>query len=69
MDFKTGFYQNKKNGGIYYAEKILTNCTNLQEGQIMVEYYKKGNFGVDFSNGYVREINEFMEKFEPINID
>ena len=52
------FFQNKKTKGIYkvlYEEAI--NCTNAQDGQIMVIY----------TNGkevFVREQKEFQEKFD-----
>jgi hypothetical protein len=69
MDFQSGYYQNKKNGLLYFAEKLLTNATNINDGQKMVEYYPKVNGNVQFSNGYVREISEFMTKFERVNVD
>ena len=30
MSFDSGFYKNNKTGNIYYAEKILTNATNVK---------------------------------------
>jgi hypothetical protein len=67
MDFQSGSYQNKKNGCIYYAEKLLTNAIN--DGQKMVEYYPSYNGIIDFDGGYVREIGQFLEKFDKINLD
>ena len=69
MEFKQGFYRNKKNNSIYYAEKILTNCTNINDGEKMVEYYPYKSQFVQFSEGYVRKYEEFMEKFDKITIN
>lgn len=55
-------WRHKKTGNIYevsYMEVI--NCTNAQDGQIMVLYKRGGKT-------FVREINEFKEKFEPVTI-
>ena len=54
-------YKHKKTGNIYYVFKYdkLINTTNANDGQEMVFYGRLGKF-------YVREKNEFYEKFEII---
>ena len=69
MNFIQGFYKHNKTGNIYYAEKILTNATNVNDGEKMVEYYSYGNQFVHFDEGYVRNYKEFMEKFTKANIE
>ena len=69
MEFKQGFYKNNKTGNIYYAEKILINATNVNDGEKMVEYYSYGNQFVHFDEGYVRNYEEFLDKFTKINIE
>ena len=69
MSFIQGFYKNNKTGNIYYAEKILTNATNVNDGEKMVEYYSYGNQFVHFDEGYCKDYKEFMEKFTKINIE
>ena len=47
-----------KTGNTYFMCDIVTNTTNENDGQIMVLYYSMT--GIRF----VREVNEFIEKFE-----
>lgn len=54
---KSGIYTNKKTGKQYRVLSTVINCTNSQDGQEMVLYVKDGKM-------FVREINEFFEKFE-----
>lgn len=56
------FYKNNKKGTIYRFCGTRLNCTNAQDGDTMVDYRDH--------NGarYVREINEFIDKFTPINL-
>lgn len=53
------YWWNKKNTERYVVLDIVTNCTNEQNGQQMVEYVKDGD-----SKKCVREIEEFRQKFE-----
>lgn len=60
-------YRNKKTGKLYVVtDDHVTNCTNANDGQIMVEY--RPLMGQERTPGripkYVREFNEFHEKFE-----
>lgn len=57
--FKQWYYKNNKTGDLYYAIKLAKNCTNENDGQIMVIYYKCKT-ELEF---FVREYSEFMEKF------
>lgn len=54
---KSGIYKNKKTGKEYKVLFTAINCTNAQDGQEMVVYLGEGKI-------FVREINEFFEKFE-----
>jgi len=56
-------YRNKKNGKIYIREKNVINATNSNDGEVMVLYRPEE----DYENWYVREINEFYEKFDKEN--
>lgn len=59
-------YRHLKSGRIYEAISLnAINATNEQDGQIMVIYIgeKKDGSG---KGVFVREINQFMEKFEKI---
>lgn len=54
-------YRNLKNGNIYeLIRDDVINCTNVNDGQIMVLYTCEKSPGKIF----VREINEFHKKFE-----
>lgn len=57
-------YRNKKNGNIYEViREDVMNCTNVNDGQVMVLYTcEKCPEKI-----FVREINEFNVKFEKIN--
>lgn len=53
-------YRNIKNGNIYEViRNDVINCTNINDGQIMVLYKSEKYPGKIF----VREINEFNTKF------
>lgn len=54
---KSGIYKNKKTGNEYKVLFTVINCTNAEDGQEMVAYIGGGKI-------FVREINEFFEKFE-----
>lgn len=59
-------YKHKKTGNIYsvFTKEQVVNCTNAQNGQDMVMY--KSIDDKSLSNIiFVRERNEFLEKFEP----
>jgi hypothetical protein len=59
-------YKHKKSGRIYeVVSKKIINATNNVDGQIMVMYIgeKKDGSG---KGVFVREFNEFHEKFEKI---
>lgn len=49
-------YENIKNKKVYLVTDIIINCTNKNDGQIMVVY-------TDYDKKYCREINEFRIKF------
>ena len=50
---------NNKNKNIYFIiNEDIINCTNSQDGQKMVLYST-----IDFKMFFVREINEFNNKF------
>ena len=52
-------FRNKKNGMIYtYIEEVI-NCTNQQDGQVMVLYTKDNLL-------FVREKEEFYKKFDRV---
>lgn len=57
-------YRNIKNGNIYKViREDVINCTNANDGQIMV-LYKNEKYPDKI---FVREINEFNIKFQKIN--
>ena len=55
-------YINKKNKRLYYVQKICKDATNSREGNIVVVYYDVENE----NPWYVRDLEEFKEKFEEI---
>ena len=63
-----GFYKHTKTGNIYFAESVVTNTTNSQDGQQLVLYYR-----CDLENAplwlkpYVREYSEFLEEFTRVD--
>ncbi len=61
-----GRWKNKETGTLYDVVRIVTNCTNAQNDQLMVEYQPYEYIG-DKIPTYVRETNEFLEKFEKVN--
>ena len=64
MYFKRGKYKNKKTKNYYFAERIVKNATNINDGDIMVLYYRYFNNNILYDEGYVRNYSEFIEKFE-----
>lgn len=53
-------WRNKKSGETYWIiDSVIINCTNNEDGQLMVLYSKDNKY-------FVREKNEFKEKFEQI---
>lgn len=59
-----GYYKHNKTGNLYFAEKLLINATNANDGQVMVEYYPCDKYRIpQWESGYVRELVEFNEKF------
>ena len=67
--FEHGYYQNKKNGCIYYAEKLLLNKSEGFDDTYVVEYYRKVNGHIDFDTGFARDLNQFLEKFDKVEVD
>lgn len=59
-NLKSGLWRNKKKGDIYSVIGVVRNCTNAQDGQQMVEYHSEK------AGKCVRELTEFMQKFEPV---
>ena len=58
-------FKNKKKGTLYKLIGTAINCTNAQDGQIMLIYEP-----IEQTNEhlvFVRERNEFYEKFEQIS--
>ena len=58
-------FRHKKTGNLYRAmySVLVTNATNAQNGQAMILYERVG----EKKQFYVRELNEFLEKFEIVN--
>lgn len=56
---------NKKTGGQYIATRVVLNCTNATDGQVMIEYKKLSTEITHQSSEliFVREVKEFFEKF------
>lgn len=52
-------YRNKKNGKIYIVIGKVIDCTNERDGTICILYN-------DGQKLFVREENEFFEKFERV---
>lgn len=53
-------WRNKKKGTLYKVVGKCINCTNAQDGQLMIMYESLGDDNLTF----VREEKEFIEKFE-----
>lgn len=64
QELKLGLWRNKKTKGTYIVTGRRINSTNAQNGQCMVMYHSTHKTDDEF--GYVREISEFLEKFEKI---
>lgn len=58
--FSPGVYVNRKNGLPYNASMIVMDATNARVGSMMVLYSDR------FNVHYVRELGEFLEKFDRI---
>lgn len=58
-----GLWVNKKTGDKYRVFDETINATNAQNGQLMVAYRNVLNT----SKTFVREVNEFLEKFRSIS--
>lgn len=58
-----GTYRNKKTGRLYYVTAEGVDCTNSRDGTRVVIYVP--HVGRAF---YVREIAEFLDKFERVNL-
>ncbi len=56
-------YRNKKNNKFYELEWSATDCTNKRDG-ILVYIYSPIS---DKTIKYVREVEEFLEKFEVVD--
>jgi hypothetical protein len=57
--FVPGIWKNKKKGTLYHATGTKIDCTNANDGKTMVVY----------GDAYVREVGEFLEKFEFVDAD
>ncbi len=55
-----GTYRNVKNGNLYEVVGTSLNATNANEGQIMIHYRDMDN------QAYVRDFDEFVEKFDAV---
>lgn len=66
-------YRHKKTGNLYKAWIFdAINCTNAQDGQVMVIYKRalrtvRSDGEPPTSPCFVREANEFYEKFERVD--
>lgn len=62
-------FRNKKTKNLYKIKDKVINTTNAQDGQIMI-LYEPLNINVDKDGNkliFVREQNEFYEKFEEVD--
>ena len=62
-------FRNKKTKNLYKIKDKVINTTNAQDGQIMI-LYEPLNIHVDKDGNkliFVREQNEFYEKFEEVD--
>jgi hypothetical protein len=57
--------RNKKTGDFYIVQDIVTDATNANSGRAMVLYKKAG----DYPRQFVRELYEFEQKFENVEIE
>lgn len=58
-------YTHIKTGNVYRVLRTCTNATNAQDGQIMVMYQRASMIGDKNAPMYVRDIDEFCQKFLP----
>lgn len=56
-------WTNNKNGNVYMFLGFEINCTNEQDGQLMVRYEPRSAQPDDIP--YTREYQEFLKKFTP----
>lgn len=56
-------WRNKKNGHIYVVVMSVINCTNAQDGQLMIVYKREDSDDLVFC----REMKEFYNKFESVD--
>lgn len=62
-------WKHTKTGNLYVIFYLATNCTNAQDGQSMVIYRRSNpnlSSSIDFKY-FVRELEEFKQKFEFIS--
>ena len=52
-----------KTGNKYFAHRLVLNCTNENDGQVMVVYSNQK----DKKTIFVRELIEFLTKFKPVS--
>lgn len=57
-------YRNKKNGYLYIIECSAIDVTNNRSGEMVYVYYPIS----DPTAKYVREVSEFLEKFEYVEL-
>lgn len=60
------YYLHKKTNHVYMVSKVVKNCTNKNDGELLVIYKSAWKSGP--TDVYARELNEFKAKFEPIDI-
>ena len=59
---KRGYdWVHKKTGNLYILDDFAIDATNSTESRLMIIYHKAGVRDADL---YVRELKEFLEKFE-----
>ncbi|TGK77551.1 hypothetical protein EHQ24_18920 [Leptospira noumeaensis] len=58
-------YKHIKTGNFYLKLDEAKNCTNANDGQKMVFYCE---YGKENPMKFVREISEFLEKFEEVKL-
>lgn len=56
-------YRNKKTQQYYRIENIAVDCTNDRDGRSVIVYIRDGTY----SPVFVRDLEEFKEKFEEVN--
>ena len=68
MEYWSQEYRHKKSGRIYDAvTHNVINATNVDDGQRMVLYIGMKKDGSGKKAVFVREYNEFHEKFEKVD--